>query len=143
MLREIVIDTETTGLDHANGDRVIEISPQANLSPSDPQRQPSNVTSYVYDERGLLYTMTRGGLTTQFTTLPANADIPELNTIPNSPSISTATRRYDVNGNLTVTIPSTMAVGAYYVLSCADDLNTVSESDELDLERALLSLSAG
>ena len=47
-----------------------------------------------------------------------------------SRAVSSLSTGQTTNGNLTVTIPSTMALGAYYVLSCADDLNTVSESDE-------------
>jgi YD repeat-containing protein len=83
-----------------NENRVLEISPVANLPAGHPERQPSNVVSYVFDERDLLYTSTRGGLTDQFKALAAHADIPELRQIPNSPDISTFARVYDLNKNL-------------------------------------------
>ncbi|HXF05615.1 MAG TPA: DUF6531 domain-containing protein, partial [Blastocatellia bacterium] len=78
-----------------NENRVLEISPVAVAGD-----QPSNVVSYVYDERDLLFTSTRGGVTNQFRSLEAHADIPERNRIPNSPDISTFTRAYDLNRNL-------------------------------------------
>ena len=34
------------------------------------------------------------------------------------------------SGTVTVTIPSTLPLGTYYVVACADDLNTVVETDE-------------
>ena len=40
------------------------------------------------------------------------------------------------NGNLNATIPSATAAGAYYVLSCADDLNAVDETNEANNCRA-------
>jgi RHS repeat-associated protein len=83
-----------------NENRVLEISPVANLPAGHPERQPSNVVSYVFDERDLLFTSTRGGLTDQFKALAAHADIPELRQIPNSPDISTFARVYDLNRNL-------------------------------------------
>jgi RHS repeat-associated protein len=78
-----------------NENRVLEISPVAVSG-----EQPSNVVSYVFDERDLLFTSTRGGLTDQFKALAAHADIPELRQIPNSPDISTFARVYDLNRNL-------------------------------------------
>lgn len=84
-----------------NENRVLEISPVANLPVGHPERRPSNVVSLVFDERDLLFTSTRGGLTDQFKRLAANADIPQRNQIPNSPDISTFTRVYDQNRNLT------------------------------------------
>jgi RHS repeat-associated protein len=83
-----------------NENRVLEISPVANLPAGHPERQPSNVVSYVFDESDLLYNETRGGLTDQFKALAAHADIPELRQIPNSPDISTFARVYDLNKNL-------------------------------------------
>ncbi|MEK7831938.1 MAG: RHS repeat domain-containing protein, partial [Acidobacteriota bacterium] len=80
--------------DH-NENRVLEISPIAVAG-----TQPSNVVSYVFDERDLLFTSTRGGLTSQFKSLAANAGIPEFNQIQNSPDLSTFTRGYDLNRNL-------------------------------------------
>jgi YD repeat-containing protein len=62
--------------------------------------QPSNVRSYVFDERDLLFTATRGGLTAQFRRLAAHADIAERNQIPNSRDISTVSGAYDLNWNL-------------------------------------------
>ena len=83
-----------------NENRVLEISPVANLPQGHPERQPSNVASYVFDERDLLFTSARGGLIDQFKALAAHADIPELRQIPNSPDISTFSRVYDLNRNL-------------------------------------------
>lgn len=79
-----------------NENQVLEISPMAASG-----SQPSNVISQVYDERDLLFTETRGGLTSQFRSVAAHADIPERNQIPTSADISTATRGYDLNRNLT------------------------------------------
>jgi RHS repeat-associated protein len=79
-----------------NENQVLEISPMAAAG-----SQPSSVVSQVYDERDLLFTETRGGLTTQFRNLAAHADIPERNQIPNSADISTFTRVYNLNRNLT------------------------------------------
>jgi RHS repeat-associated protein len=79
-----------------NQNRVLVISPAAASA-----EQPSNVVSSVFDERDLPFTSTRGGLTQQFRSLAAHADIPERNQIPNSPDLSTFTRSYDRNRNLT------------------------------------------
>jgi RHS repeat-associated protein len=78
-----------------NENRVLVISPAAVAG-----RQPSNVTSAVFDERDLLLTSTRGGVTDQFRSLTAHADIPERTQIPNSRDLSTFTRVYDLNRNL-------------------------------------------
>jgi hypothetical protein len=40
-------------------------------------------------------------------------------------------------GTATVTIPSTIALGPYFLLACADDLKTVSETDEVQQLRRL------
>ena len=40
------------------------------------------------------------------------------------------------SGNATVTIPSTTPLGTYYLLSCADDPGTVTESDNTNNCRA-------
>jgi len=80
----------------SNGSRLLTTSSPPQLAGP----QPSNVVSYVYDERDLLFTSTRGGLTDQFRGLEAHADIPELNSIPNSADMSTFTRVYDGNRNL-------------------------------------------
>jgi RHS repeat-associated protein len=69
-------------------------------------QQPSNVVSAVFDERDLLFTVTRGGVTDQFGGLAAHADIPERTTIPRSRDISTSSRFYDPNRNLTQLIDS-------------------------------------
>ncbi|MBI4470144.1 MAG: hypothetical protein HY650_12565, partial [Acidobacteria bacterium] len=79
-----------------NENQVLEISPIAAAA-----GQPGNVVSQVYDERDLLFTETRGGLTPSFRNLAAHTDIPERNQIPNSPELSTYTRIYDLNRNLT------------------------------------------
>jgi YD repeat-containing protein len=82
-----------------NENRVLEISPVANLTPGHPQFQPNNVLSYVFDERDLLFTFSRGGLTRLFMTLEAHSDIPERISIHNNDA-SAVTYRYDGNGNL-------------------------------------------
>jgi RHS repeat-associated protein len=78
-----------------NENEVLEISPIAVAG-----GQPSNVVSKVYDERDLLFTTTSGGVTAQFRTLAAHADIPGRTQIPNSAELSTFTRGYDLNRNL-------------------------------------------
>ncbi|MBI3949729.1 MAG: Ig-like domain-containing protein [Acidobacteria bacterium] len=78
-----------------NENRALEISPAAVAG-----EQPSNVVSYVFDERDLLFTSTRGGVTNQFRSLAAHADTPERSQIQNSPDLSTFTRVYDLNRNL-------------------------------------------
>ncbi|RMG54728.1 MAG: hypothetical protein D6723_04435 [Acidobacteria bacterium] len=78
-----------------NENRVLTISPMAVAG-----EQPSNVVSAVFDERDLLFTSTRGGLTDQFQSLEAHMDIPEVNQIPNSADLSTFARVYDGNRNL-------------------------------------------
>jgi RHS repeat-associated protein len=84
-----------------NENRVLEISPLAVAG-----QQASNVVSSVFDERDLLFTATRGGLTDQFMGLEAHADIPELSQITDSRDISTFTQVYDGNRNLTMVIDS-------------------------------------
>jgi RHS repeat-associated protein len=86
-----------------NENRALVISPLANLT-AGPARQPSNIVSSVFDERDLLFTSTRGGETTQFRSLAANADISEVGQIPNSADISTTGLHYDANRNLTKTV---------------------------------------
>ncbi|MBI3950522.1 MAG: Ig-like domain-containing protein [Acidobacteria bacterium] len=66
----------------------------------DASEQPSNIVACVFDERDLLFTSTRGGLTDQFRNLAAHADISERNHVPNSRDLSTFTRAYDLNRNL-------------------------------------------
>ncbi len=84
-----------------NENRVLEISPVANLPAGNVERRPSNVVSFVFDERDLAFTSTRGGLTVQFRALLAHSDIAEARLIPNSPDIVTQERDYDGNRNLT------------------------------------------
>jgi RHS repeat-associated protein len=79
-----------------NENQVLEISPIAVAG-----SQPSNVVSKICDERDLLFTETRGGLTQAFRSLAATADIPERNQIPNSADLSITTRVYDLNRSLT------------------------------------------
>jgi YD repeat-containing protein len=85
----------------ANENRVLEISPMAASG-----GQPSNVVSFVFDERDLLFTATRGGVTDQFRSLQAHADILNLGAIPNSRDLSTFSRIYDGNRNLIVLVDS-------------------------------------
>jgi RHS repeat-associated protein len=87
-----------------NENRVLEITPVANLPAGNIARQPSNVFSFVFDERDLGFTSTRGGLTVQFRALLAHSDILEAGLIPNSPDISTNERDYDGNRNVTRTV---------------------------------------
>ena len=82
-----------------NENRVLEISPVAVAG-----EQRSNVVSYVYDERDLVFTSTRGGVTAQFKSLAADADIPERTQIPSSLDVSTVTSVYDLNRNLIASI---------------------------------------
>ena len=75
------------------GNQVLTLTPEfANDS--------AEVVSLIYDERNLLYTRTRGGLTSTFTALPANGDIPEASTVQSSSEMSTTSRDYDAAGNL-------------------------------------------
>ncbi len=83
-----------------NGNLALSRSPTSNLAMGHPDRQLSNVVSYVYDERDLPFTTTRGGTTGQWQALAANDDIPGGGSIPNSAAISTFDHNYDVNGNL-------------------------------------------
>jgi RHS repeat-associated protein len=78
-----------------NSNRVLLISPMATSG-----KQPSNVISEIYDERDLLASQTRGGLTDQFKKLDAHENIAELAKIPNSALMATTSRRYDANRNL-------------------------------------------
>jgi RHS repeat-associated protein len=78
-----------------NENRVLVISPLAVAG-----EQPSNVLSSVFDERDLLFTSTRGGVTEPFRNLAAHADIPERSQIQNSRDISTFARGYDLNRNV-------------------------------------------
>lgn len=87
-----------------NENLALRLNPAANLSPGHPDRQPSNVTSFVYDERDLLYQITRGGMTAKFKSLVAHDDIPETSTVPNSADMSTNTYNNDKNGNVNETI---------------------------------------
>jgi RHS repeat-associated protein len=83
-----------------NGNRVLETSPVANLPDGDPDQQPSNVISWVYDERDLPFTKSTAGLTTQFRSLAANADLAEQLKLPSSKQLSTVSTAYDSNRNL-------------------------------------------
>jgi RHS repeat-associated protein len=82
-----------------NENRVLVISPVATLAPGDPSFQPSNVVSSVFDERDLLFTSTRGGLTNQFRSVQAHSSIPELSNTSDDPAISTIAYGYDGNRN--------------------------------------------
>ena len=53
-----------------------------------------------------------------------------------SRSVSSLSAGQTSNGNLTTTVPSTTPPGTYYVLSCADDSSTVSETNESNNCRA-------
>ena len=83
----------------ANENPVLVIDPTANLPVIDPDYQPSNARSLVYDERDLVFTATRGGTTSQFDGLTAHSAIPEV-PFADSPDISTFTYDYDGNRNL-------------------------------------------
>jgi subtilase family serine protease len=45
-------------------------------------------------------------------------------------SVGTLVAQGISTGTVTITVPSGMALGTYYVLACADDLNTVAETSE-------------
>ena len=45
-------------------------------------------------------------------------------------SVSSLSAGQTSNGNVTLTIPATAALGTYYVVACADDLGVVAESNE-------------
>ena len=62
-------------------------------------QQPSNLVSFVMDERDLLFTSTRGGTTSQFDSLESNVDITFSLTVENSNLISTTSRFFDGNRN--------------------------------------------
>lgn len=81
-----------------NENLVLVISPEAVGG-----RQPNNVRSWVYDERNLVFTETRGGVTDQFRALAAHAGI-NVASITNSPGVSTTTRTYDGNRNLALVV---------------------------------------
>lgn len=76
-------------------------SPVANL-PAGPDQQLANVVSYVYDERDLVATSTRGGTTAQWQALAANDDIPGGSSIPNSAGVSAVSYGYNLNGALSL-----------------------------------------
>jgi len=81
-----------------NENLVLIISPEAVAG-----RQVNNVRSRVYDERNLMFTETRGGVTDQFRALAAHAGI-NVASITNSPGVSTTTRTYDGNRNLVLVV---------------------------------------
>jgi RHS repeat-associated protein len=94
-----------------NENRVLEISPVANLPAGHPHHQPSNIVSYVFDERDLLFASTQGGLTGQFRALEAHADVPEKSGIPDTPGALTITHRYNGNRKLSEVIKAADKTG--------------------------------
>ncbi|HKQ04702.1 MAG TPA: RHS repeat-associated core domain-containing protein [Blastocatellia bacterium] len=94
-----------------NENRVLVISPVANLPVGSPERQPSNVVSMIFDERDLVFTSTRGGMVNAFRVLPAYADIAEIGLIPNSADMATGERDYDGNRNLVRTVDASDNTG--------------------------------
>lgn len=80
-----------------NGNLVLSLSPLALAGATEPQ--PDNLTSTVFDERDGAASTSAGGVTEQFRTLAAHADIPELAALPAGLARSTTTYRYDGNGN--------------------------------------------
>src|ERR1051325_258636 len=80
-----------------NENSVLEISPVANLPEDHAEFQPSNVISFVYYERDLVFTRTRGGIPSQFRDLAANSDIFETTRLPNGQELTTVSRHYDGN----------------------------------------------
>jgi len=61
--------------------------------------QPSNIISFVIDERDLVFTSTRGGTTAQFDNLAANANITSRLNVADSADISTTQHFFDGNRN--------------------------------------------
>lgn len=94
-----------------NGNPVLVLSPVANLPAGHPDYQPSNITSSIFDERDLLFSMTRGELPVQFPGLQAHADILEQGDLPKSSDTSTLKRRYDRNRNLVEAIDGADTTG--------------------------------
>jgi len=81
-----------------DGNRVLSLRPEWNTGGDH-----SNVVSLVYDERNLLASATRGGLTPEFRQLSANASIPELNAVIDSPApyaAATSHFAYTAHGDL-------------------------------------------
>ena len=71
-------------------------------------------------------TVAAGAFTTRYyLSLNSTKDI-----VVGSRSVSSLSAGQTSNGNLNVTVPSGTSPGAYYVVSCADDSNTVVETDE-------------
>jgi RHS repeat-associated protein len=83
-----------------NGNRVLELTPVANLADDDPERQAANVVSYAFDERDLEVAVTRGGVGDDVRTSVANADVPELAELPPAPAGASERRVYDGSCNV-------------------------------------------
>jgi RHS repeat-associated protein len=94
-----------------NENRILDINPVANLPAGHPHHQPSNIVSYVFDERDLLFASTQGGLTGQFRAVEAHADVPEKSGIPDNPGALTITHRYNGNRKLTEMIKAADKTG--------------------------------
>lgn len=94
--REVVADIfiSTKYCYDNNENTVLEISPLASSG-----EDASNVVSYVYDERDLIYSRTQGGWTDQFATLTAHDSIEfsELGITRDNDNQATAYFTYDVN----------------------------------------------
>jgi RHS repeat-associated protein len=87
-----------------NENKVLVLTPVANLSLTDPYFQPNNMLSYVYDERDLLFSFSRGGIPPAFKELGAHSNIKESNIAACIGNTATIKYRYDGNRNLIETI---------------------------------------
>jgi RHS repeat-associated protein len=81
-----------------NSRLVLSLSPLASLASSS---EPTNYTSVLYDERGLLYQNAAGGFPNQFASVPANFDLPALAQETNK---AVTTSHYDNFGKITEVI---------------------------------------
>ena len=52
-----------------------------------------------------------------------------------SRSVGALKSKTSSTGTVTVTVPAAMPVGTYFLLVCADDLNAVTESSEIDTSK--------
>lgn len=79
-----------------NGNRVLTMMPEW-------EADPSNFEAELPDERGLTWHFMRGGLSSKFRTLYANAAIPELASgLPDSPEYTRVIKSYTLDGQLSV-----------------------------------------
>jgi subtilase family serine protease len=76
-----------------------------------------------------------GNSTTQFY-LSLNSVKDSADVLLGSRAVASLAPGSSLSGNTTVPVPPSTPVGTYFVLACADDMDTVRESDELNNCRA-------